>query len=43
MRADLGGDAAQAERLGITLFNLDEQPFLDLTVDGADEIDESCG
>jgi len=31
---------AQAERLGIALINLDQRPFLDLTVDGADEIDE---
>jgi ribose 5-phosphate isomerase A len=30
---------AQAERLGIPLTTLDESPFLDLTVDGADEID----
>ena len=30
---------AQAERLGIPLTTLDEMPFLDLTVDGADEID----
>ena len=31
---------AQAERLGIPLITLDQQPFVDLTVDGADEIDE---
>lgn len=31
---------AQADRLGIRLSTLDETPFLDLTVDGADEIDE---
>jgi ribose 5-phosphate isomerase A len=31
---------AQAERLGIPLTTLDDTPFLDLTVDGADEIDE---
>jgi ribose 5-phosphate isomerase A len=31
---------AQAERLGIALMSLDQQPFLDLTVDGADEIDD---
>ena len=30
---------AQAERLGIPLVDLDRQPSLDLTVDGADEID----
>jgi ribose 5-phosphate isomerase A len=30
---------AQAERLGIALIDLDRRPFLDLTVDGADEID----
>ncbi len=30
----------QAEKLGIPLITLDEQPFLDLTVDGADEVDE---
>ncbi len=30
---------AQAERLGIPLTTLDETPELDLTVDGADEID----
>jgi ribose 5-phosphate isomerase A len=30
---------AQAERLGIPLTTLDDMPFLDLTVDGADEID----
>lgn len=31
---------AQAERLGIPLITLDQQPYLDLTVDGADEIDD---
>ena len=31
---------AQAERLGITLISLEQQPFLDLTVDGADELDD---
>jgi ribose 5-phosphate isomerase A len=30
----------QAERLGIPLITLDQQPFVDLTVDGADEIDD---
>ena len=30
---------AQAERLGIPLIDLDRRPSLDLTVDGADEID----
>ena len=30
----------QAERLGIPLATLDEHPFLNLTVDGADEIDD---
>jgi len=30
---------AQAEALGIRMATLDEMPFLDLTVDGADEID----
>jgi ribose 5-phosphate isomerase A len=30
---------AQAERLGIPLITLDQQPFLDLTIDGADELD----
>lgn len=30
---------AQAERLGIPLSTLDETPYLDLTIDGADEID----
>jgi len=29
----------QAERLGIPLITLDQQPFVDLTVDGADELD----
>lgn len=29
----------QAERLGIPLATLDEQPFVNLTVDGADELD----
>jgi len=29
----------QAERLGIPLITLDQQPFLDITVDGADELD----
>jgi ribose 5-phosphate isomerase A len=29
----------QAERLGIPLSTLDETPFLDMTIDGADEID----
>jgi ribose 5-phosphate isomerase A len=28
----------QAERLGLTLITLDQQPYLDLTVDGADEL-----
>jgi ribose 5-phosphate isomerase A len=31
---------AQAERLGLTLVTLDQQPYLDLTVDGADELDD---
>lgn len=31
--------AAQATRLGITLTTLDEVPLLDLTIDGADELD----
>jgi ribose 5-phosphate isomerase A len=30
---------AQAERLGIALTTLDDVPFLDLTIDGADELD----
>ena len=30
----------QAEALGIKLTTLDEQPFLDLTVDGTDELDD---
>src|SRR3990170_3084257 len=30
---------SQAERLGIPLTTLDEAPVLDLTVDGADELD----
>ena len=30
---------AQAEGLGISLLDLDRRPFLDLTIDGADEID----
>jgi ribose 5-phosphate isomerase A len=30
----------QAERVGIPLISLDQQPFLDLTVDGADELDD---
>ena len=30
---------AQAERLGVALASLDDVPFLDLTVDGADELD----
>ena len=30
---------AQAEALGIRMATLDETPFLDLTVDGADEVD----
>jgi ribose 5-phosphate isomerase A len=30
----------QAERLGIALISLDQHPFLDLTVDGADELDD---
>jgi len=29
----------QAKNLGISVTNLDEEPFLDITVDGADEID----
>jgi ribose 5-phosphate isomerase A len=32
---------AQAERLGIALTTLDEAPSLDLTVDGADELDRN--
>jgi ribose 5-phosphate isomerase A len=32
---------AQAERLGIALITLDDVPFLDLTVDGADELDDA--
>ena len=32
---------AQAEALGIALATLEQQPELDLTVDGADELDES--
>ena len=32
---------AQAETLGIPLTTLDETPFLDLTVDGTDEVDNS--
>lgn len=32
--------AAQAARLGIRLTTLDDEPFLDLVVDGADEIDD---
>jgi ribose 5-phosphate isomerase A len=31
---------AQAARLGISLIDFEERPFLDLTVDGADEIDD---
>jgi ribose 5-phosphate isomerase A len=31
---------AQAERLGLALVTLDQQPYLDLTVDGADELDD---
>ncbi len=30
----------QAERLGIPLATLDQQPFINLTVDGADEVDD---
>ena len=30
----------QAERLGIPLISLDQHPYLDLTVDGADELDD---
>ena len=30
----------QAERLGIPLITLDQHPYLDLTVDGADELDD---
>ncbi|MBY0363821.1 MAG: ribose 5-phosphate isomerase A, partial [Phreatobacter sp.] len=30
---------AQAERLGVPLTTLDETPELDITIDGADEID----
>jgi len=32
---------AQAERLGIPLTTLDATPYLDLTVDGADELDDA--
>ncbi|MBP1468032.1 ribose-5-phosphate isomerase RpiA [Candidatus Chloroploca sp. M-50] len=31
--------AAEASRLGISLSDLDEQPVVDLTIDGADEVD----
>ena len=31
---------AQAQRLGIPLVALDEQPFVDLPIDGADELDD---
>ena len=31
---------AQAEALGIALISLDQQPYLDLTIDGTDEIDD---
>ncbi|NCC32553.1 MAG: ribose-5-phosphate isomerase RpiA [Chloroflexia bacterium] len=31
--------AAEASRLGIPLSDLDEQPVIDLTIDGADEVD----
>lgn len=37
--ATSGATQAQAEKLGIAMSTLDETPFLDLTVDGADEID----
>lgn len=37
--ATSGATQAQAEKLGIPMSTLDETPFLDLTVDGADEID----
>ena len=32
--------AAQARALGIKLATLDDEPFLDLTIDGADELDD---
>jgi len=32
--------AAQAQALGIRLTSLDDEPFLDLTIDGTDEIDD---
>jgi ribose 5-phosphate isomerase A len=38
-RSDVGGDASQAAALGIRLATLEDEPELDLTVDGADEID----
>lgn len=37
--ATSGATQTQAEKLGIPMSTLDETPFLDLTVDGADEID----
>jgi ribose 5-phosphate isomerase A len=37
--ATSGATQAQAEGLGIRMATLDELPFLDLTVDGADEVD----
>lgn len=37
--ATSGATQAQAEKLRIPMSTLDETPFLDLTVDGADEID----
>jgi ribose 5-phosphate isomerase len=39
VRGDLEATQAQATALGIPYATLDEMPFLDLTVDGADEID----
>ena len=40
LRADLGGHARSGRALGIPLTTLDETPHLNLTVDGADEIDD---
>ncbi len=39
LRATSEATQAQAEALGIRMSTLDETPFLDLTVDGADELD----
>ena len=40
-RTDVGGDCEVAREVGIPLVSLEEAPTIDLSVDGADEVDPS--